>query len=67
MWVLKREPGGLPEYATLDKDFTIGNSLIAWSSDKDISLGFANERSAQDFMRRFHHYFDRATQVVELK
>ena len=67
MWVLKREPGGLPEYVTLNAEYTTGNTMNAWSGDRTIALGFADERSAQDFQKKFHHWFDYRVSVVELK
>lgn len=65
MFVIKREVGGMPEYLTLDKDYSLG-SQVAWSADSKIALSFADARSAKDFKSKFHREFDWRASVLEL-
>ena len=67
MIVLQRNPGGLPEYMSLAPDLNVGNTFVAWSPDTSQAFGFARREDAENFKKKFRHYFVGESTVTELK
>lgn len=66
MFVLKREPGGMVEYMTLNKDYVTGVAFGAWCPDAKVAFGFARQSDAEEFMAKFKHFCPNGVAVGEI-
>lgn len=67
MFVLQRQPGGLAEFMTLHPEYNVGNQLCAWCADPRFAFGFARREDAENFQKKFRHWFDHRASIAELK
>jgi hypothetical protein len=51
---------------TFHPEYTVGNSLCTWVSDSTHAFGFARRVDAENFKKKFRHWFDHRVSVGEI-